>query len=82
MSADFIDLVQWVLVPLVVIFSLWVIKDCLQERSQSIGIRVVFVLLIALFPVLGGVLWFRFKEKQAVSESRLMARVKRRRGGF
>ena len=79
-DANFMDLVWWVMAPLTLLFALWAISDCARSEGLPASARIGFFLLILLIPILGGVIWFRWKEQHQAERSALMRRVMRRRG--
>ena len=81
MDADFLDLVLWILVPLIVLFTLWAVQDCLRSPDRKASTRYCFALLILLLPIWGAILWFRDKAITRAGESSLMSRVRKRRSG-
>ena len=80
MDADFMDLVWWILLPLVVLFSLWALQDCWRSSLVRGSAKLGFCLAIVFVPIWGGIVWFRWKEQLHADESDLMRRVMRRRG--
>ena len=80
MDAKFFDLVLWVLVPLLVLFTLWALVDCLRSSIPARQ-RLLHSLAILFLPVWGALYWFRSKAAQRAGESDLMARVRQRRQG-
>lgn len=80
LDARFLELAWWILGPLVIGFGLWALQDCLRSTVVSGWMKLGLCAAIVLVPVWGGVIWFRWKDRQHADESALMRRVMKRRG--
>ena len=78
MNAQFIDLILWVLLPLLALLSLWALLDCLRS-SISGRLRLLYGLAIFFLPGFGAIYWLRSKTALRAKESSLMSRVRDRR---
>ena len=79
---NFMDLLWWGVAPLAILYALYGLYDCRRTPQFPPGEKWLWALLIILFPIGGGVFWFRAKERRRAEQSPLMRRVReRRRGG-
>ena len=80
LEENFMDLVWWILLPLALLYAFFALHDCLRAARFRRAEKCAWALLIILFPVGGGVLWFRAKDRRRAADSSLMRRVKERHG--
>lgn len=80
LEANFLELVWWLLAPLVIFFGIWALQDCLRSTMISGPRKFGLCMAIVLIPIWGGVIWFRWKDRRHADESDLMRRVMKRRG--
>ena len=78
MDALFLDLVLWILLPLLLLFILGALIDCLRSSLRGRD-KLLYSLAIVLLPFWGALLWLRSKAAIRARESDLMARVRERR---
>ena len=80
MNANFMELVWWVLAPLVILFGIWALQDCVRSNLVSGSAKFGLCMAIIFVPIWGGIIWFRWKDQLHAGESDLMRRVMKRRG--
>ncbi|NNC90786.1 MAG: hypothetical protein HKN82_20200, partial [Akkermansiaceae bacterium] len=72
----FYDLVLWGLLPLVILYALYALNDCRRTAGFTGREKVLWALVIVFFPIGGGVLWTRAKDRRRATQSPLMRRVR------
>lgn len=80
LDENFMDLVWWVVLPLAALYALYALHDCCRATRFRPFEKVAWAIVIILFPVGGGVLWFRAKDRRRAADSSLMRRVRKRHG--